>query len=431
MATVTVEPRVVEAEFPPKARFLFDKHPYKVLYGGRDGVKSWSVARALLIQGTQRPLRVLCCRETQDSIRESVHQLLSEQVKVLGLGEFYSVMQYTIRGKNGTEFIFSGLFRLSVAQIKSFESIDIAWVEEAQVVSKRSWAILLPTIRKPGSEIWVTFNPELAEDDTYKRWVVNPPPEAVVVQTSYLDNQWLSPESRMKIEFLKRDDPEEFDHIYGGALVSTIKGAIYKAEIERAEKEHRITAVPYEPSKPVETYWDLGYADMVSIWFAQAIGFQYRVIDYMEDTRQPLDYYIAAIQRRGYTLGTCVLPWDGGTTHLGTGRSIRELMQAKGLKVRVLPQTKVHEGINAARTIFHQCVFDADKCDVGLRGLRRYQWGEPATNGVPRREPLHDAASHPADAFRSLAMHIKIPPTADKPRATEFASNYGGMGWQG
>ena len=188
----------VDIEFPEKLLFLFEPHPYKVLYGGRDGVKSWSAAQALILQGAQRPLRILCARETQQSIRESVHQLLSEQIVRLGLSEFYEVLQSTIRqrnvkdGQRGTEFIFVGLQNLSITQIKSFESIDICWVEEAQVVSKRSWSILLPTIRKPGSEIWITFNPDLATDDTYLRWVVNPPPGAIVIRTNWRDNNWLS-----------------------------------------------------------------------------------------------------------------------------------------------------------------------------------------------------------------------------------------------
>jgi phage terminase large subunit len=406
----------INLDFPEKALFLFDPHPYKVMYGGRDSVKSWSAAQALLLLGMKRRLRILCARETQQSIRESVHQLLQEQIARLGLGDYYEVLQYTIRQRRagpdapeGTEFIFVGLRNLSVEQLKSFESIDIVWVEEAQVVGKRSWGILLPTIRKAGSEIWVTFNPEFSTDDTYVRWVVRPPKEAVVVRMNYRDNIWLSDESRMKMEHLKATDPEEFDYVYEGVIRSTIHNAIYRAEIARAEKEGRFTVVPYEPAKPVETYWDLGYADKVAIWFAQAIGFEYRIIDYLENSFQALDWYVNEIQKRGYTLGMAVLPWDGGAKNLGTGRSIRELLVAKGFKVRVLPQMRVADGINAVRTIFHQCWFDAVKCEDGISGLRRYQWGEASEGGQEKREPLHDDASHPADAFRSLAMHIRVP----------------------
>lgn len=399
----------VTVEIPEKLTFLLQPGRHKVAYGGREGVKSWSFARALLGLGTQKPLRILCARETQQSIRESVHQLLSEQVKRLNLEYFYEVLEYTIRGRNGTEFIFVGLRNLSVDQIKSFESIDICWVEEAQAVGKKSWQTLVPTIRKTGSEIWVSFNPDLATDDTYVRWVVAPPPGAIVVKTSYRDNAWLSAESQAEIDYLRANDPDTFEHVYEGATRSTVEGAIYKQELLRAERESRITVVPYEPSKAVDTYWDLGYADMVSIWFAQVIGFQYRVIDYYENTRQSIDHYVSELQSRGYTLGTCVLPWDGGIKALGTGRSIREMLVSKGFRVRVLGQAKVVDGINAARTIFHQCWFDAEKCSDGLQHLRRYQWGPVNKAGEARREPLHDDASHAADAFRSLAMHIKVP----------------------
>jgi phage terminase large subunit len=148
------------AQFPAKLQFLFHPQRYKVLYGGRGGAKSWGIARALLIQGTQRPLRILCARETQRSIGDSVHKLLSDQIEALGLGAFYAVQKSTILGANGTEFIFAGI-RQNVSNIKSYEACDICWVEEAQTVSKSSWDVLIPTIRKTDSEIWVSFNPDL------------------------------------------------------------------------------------------------------------------------------------------------------------------------------------------------------------------------------------------------------------------------------
>jgi phage terminase large subunit len=120
-------------------------------------------------------LRVLCAREFQSSIRDSVHKLLCDQIKDLGLDSFYRIEQSAIFGMNGTEFSFEGI-RHNVNKIKSYEGVDIAWVEEAQTTSKSSWETLIPTIRKEGSEIWVTFNPELDTDETYKRFVLKPPP---------------------------------------------------------------------------------------------------------------------------------------------------------------------------------------------------------------------------------------------------------------
>jgi phage terminase large subunit len=417
----------IKAEFPEKLAPLFEPHPYKVLYGGRDGVKSWSVARALLILGTQRPLRILCARETMDSIRESVHQLLSDQIGNLGLEDFYKVLQSEVRGINGTEFVFAGLRKQTVSSIKSYEAIDICWIEEASVVSRRSLTILLPTIRKPGSEIWFTLNPDLETDAVYQDFIVNPPSGAFVCKTSFRDNNWLSPESRQKIETLKERDYDTYHHVYEGATRSTVEGAIYKAEIQKAEQEGRIRAVPYDPLRPVDTFWDLGFADRVSIWAAQRDPFEIRILRYFEGDHQAIDYYLMEMQKWGYVFGTCYLPWDGGTRSLGTGKSIEELMRLKGFNVRVNRQLNVADGINATRTIFPQLYFDANLCADGLQYLRRYQWGPPTALGVPRSQPLHDDASHPADALRTLAVGIREPERPYKEPDQQYY--HGSDGW--
>ncbi len=398
-----------QAEFPEKLAFLFDPHPYKVLYGGRDGVKSWSVARALLILGTQRPLRILCARETMDSIRESVHQLLSDQIALLGLDDFYRILQSEIRGINGTEFVFAGLRKQTVSSLKSYEAIDICWVEEASVVSKRSLTILLPTIRKKGSEIWFTLNPDLETDAVYQDFIVDPPKGAMVCKTSYRDNNWLSEESKQKIETLRTRDPDAFHHVYEGGTRSTVEGAIYKLELQATEKNGRIRAVPFDPMLPVDTFWDLGYADRVAIWAAQRNPFEIRILRYFEGDHQSIDYYLREIQTWGYVLGTCFLPWDGGAKSLGTGKSIEEIMRGKGFKARVNRQLSVTDGINAVRTIFPQLYFDQALCADGLQYLRRYQWGPNTALNVARSQPLHDDASHAADALRTLGVGIREP----------------------
>ena len=156
-----LDQKQTKAQFPQKLEFLSKPYRYKVAYGGRGSGKSWGFARELLIQGATKKLRVLCAREIQRSIKQSVHQLLSDQIQQLNLGSFYQVLESEIRGINGTQFNFTGLANNTVESIKSFEGVDIVWVEEAQTVSKRSWDILIPTIRKPKSEIWVSFNPDL------------------------------------------------------------------------------------------------------------------------------------------------------------------------------------------------------------------------------------------------------------------------------
>ena len=206
----------IDVWFPRKLAFLREPHRYKILYGGRAGIKSWSVAQFLLRAGCERPLRIPCARETMQSIRESVHQLLEDQITRLGLQGHYQVQKAEIIGRNGTSFTFHGRRDQSVHNIKSLEGADILWVEEAQNVSKKSWRTVIPTIRKPGSEIWVTFNPELETDDTYQRFVVSPPPGAVVVKTSWRDNPALSEELRLEIDHLRTTDPDEYEYVYEG-----------------------------------------------------------------------------------------------------------------------------------------------------------------------------------------------------------------------
>jgi phage terminase large subunit len=157
----------------------------------------------------------LCARELQASIRDSVHRLLSDQIDAMGLSGFYEITNTEIKGKNGTLFIFEGL-RHNITKIKSMEGIDIAWVEEAERVSEDSWKVLIPTIRKPNSEIWVSFNPEQETDPTYLRYIKNPPPESIVRKVGHADNPWFPDELRVQMEYDYKVDPDSASHVWGG-----------------------------------------------------------------------------------------------------------------------------------------------------------------------------------------------------------------------
>jgi len=405
------------AEFPEKLQFLFEPHRYKVAKGGRAGVKSWNFARALLLICAQPSLlwpgrteapRILCARETQKSIGESVHHLLEEQIGLLGLGKFYEVQQSVILCKNGGQFAFAGI-RQNVANIKSFEGFDIVWVEEAQRVSKNSWNVLIPTIRKEGSEIWVSFNPELESDETFQRFVVAPPTNAVVVHTTFRDNPWLSEVIKQEIEDCRRRSDDDYQHVYEGHCKQVVEGAIYKKEVLAAEKNGQFTRVPYDPTHPVNTFWDLGFGDNTSIWFEQSIGFEFRFIDHLSGSLQALSYYLKAMQERGYTYGLHYLPWDGAAKELGTGRSIQEQIQAVYGKenVRCAKKLAVTDGIEAVRAIFPKCYFEREKCADGLQSLRHYRYAYDENLRTFKREPLHDWASHDADALRTAAVAVK------------------------
>lgn len=404
----------VTAEFPAALQFLFEPARYKVLYGGRGGSKSWGIARWLLIEGGRKTLRILCARETQKSIADSVHKLLSDQITALGLGEFYDVEKARITGRNGTEFIFAGL-KHNVSNIKSAEAVDICWCEEAQAITSGSWSALLPTIRKEHSEIVISFNPDLATDSTYQRFVVHPPPGAVVKKLTFRDNPWFPEVLRREMDHLKASDPDAYSHIWEGNCLSVLAGAIYADELRKVDADHRITRVPYEASKPVQTFWDLGWGDKTAIWFVQVFPYEYRLIDYLDGERQPLIYYLKLLQDKPYLYGTDYLPHDARAKNLGTGRSVEEMMRAAGRKVQIVPMLSVADGIEAARSVFHQCWFDGEKCADGIQALRHYRYGEIEKLGVKTREPLHDFSSHAADAFRYFAVGTRQPKPPVKP----------------
>jgi phage terminase large subunit len=394
------------AEFPEKLRFLFEPARYKVLYGGRGGAKSWGVARALLIQAASTPLRILCAREFQNSIVESVHHLLHAQVEATGLQSFYEIQSSLIRGANGSEFVFAGL-RNNITKIKSFEGVDRVWIEEAQTVSKSSWEVLIPTIRKEGSEIWVTFNPELETDETYRRFVIHPPIGAKVVKINWNDNPWFPMTLRREKDELKERDLDAYLNVWEGNCRVTLDGAIYAKELRLAQEEGRIRTVPYDMAKPVYTFFDLGWADNTSIWFAQTVSGELRLIDYYGNHQMPIQHYIAVLQNKGYLYGTDWLPHDARAKEQGSGRSIEEIMIAAGRNVRIVPRLSVSDGINAARTIFNRCYFDEQKCAEGLQSLRHYRYDvDPDTKQFSDR-PLHDWSSHAADAFRYFAVAIE------------------------
>ena len=209
------------------AGFLYrERARYKVLYGGRGSLKSWSAARTLLLLGGERRLRILCAREFQNSIADSVHRVLSDQIVLMGLDDLYTVQKATIQGANGTEFIFAGL-RHNTTSLKSLEGVDICWVEEAEAVSEESWQVLDPTIRKPGSEIWVTFNPGQETDPTFQRFVVRKRDDAIVVKVGWKDNPWLPAELRKQAEDMLRTDPEAYDHVWGGETWSRSDAQVF------------------------------------------------------------------------------------------------------------------------------------------------------------------------------------------------------------
>jgi len=413
------------AQFPAKLRFLFQPSRYKIAYGGRGAAKSWGFARALLIQGAQRPIRVLCAREIQKSIKESVHQLLGDQIDALGLAGHYDVLADEIRGANGTKFTFAGL-RHNVGNIPSKEGLDIVWVEEAQSVSKHSWEKLIPTIRKDGSEIWISFNPELEDDETYQRFVVKPPSSAKVVKINWRDNPWFPRVLREEMEELQRTDYDAYLTVWEGNCRVTLDGAIFANELRATIAGERIKHVPHTEGMPVYTFWDLGRADLTAIWFAQTIGFEHRLIDYYENCGHLIPHYLRELQSRPYVYGQHWLPHDAAHKLQAAEKTIKQQVEAvfPGI-VNIVPLMNVTNQINAARTIFPRCWFDREKTEDGVKALKYYQFKVDPQTGQRSKEPMHNWPSHGSSAFQYFAVAIKEPRGKPKPRERRGS----GGGW--
>jgi phage terminase large subunit len=405
----------MSVQFPAKLEFLFRPARYKVAHGGRGSAKSWGFARALLILGAQEPTRVLCAREVQKSIKDSVHRLLNDQIQALGLGQFYEVLETEIRGANGTIFLFAGLAQHTVESIKSFEGVDIVWVEEAQVVTKRSWDVLTPTVRKDDSEIWLSLNPDMETDETYQRFVAKPPKDAVVVQMNWRDNPWFPEVLERERQDTLRRDPDNYDNIWEGVPRRVSEGAIYKLEIERLYADKRARPVPYDPLLLVDTVWDLGWNDSMAIGFFQRTHAELRCIDYLEESHQTLDWYVAQIEKRRYRFGKDFIPHDGRAKDFKTGKSTEEILKAMGRKVHVLPAMNVEEGIKNARMVFPRTYFDEGKTERLLECLKRYRRTINKSTHEPDG-PMHDEYSHGADMFRYAAQAVEMMGNPEKPK---------------
>lgn len=395
----------LKLDFPEKLGFLFEPKRYKILYGGRGSAKSWSVARALIALSLKSPIRVLCARELQNSISDSVIALLADQIKIMGVESLFDIQRTAIYGVNGAVFSFVGL-KHNVTSIKSFEGVDVCWVEEGQAVSKTSWETLIPTVRKPDSEIWVTFNPDLDTDDTYKRFVISPPNNAIVRKVNHSDNPWFPDVLKDELEQLKAKDMDSYLNVWEGNTRQMLDGAVYANELRKAQEENRIRELIVDKSIPVQTFWDLGWADMTSIWFVQVIaGGEIRVIDFYQNCQKTIDHYAQVLQDKGYVYKDWWLPHDAENKNM-TGKSVKDILEGMGKPIRITPRLSVADGINAARLLLDRAFVHGTNCADGLQNLRHYRYDVDPNTKMFSNKPLHDQHSHAADAWRYVAVAL-------------------------
>jgi len=411
----------------PEALAYFDRPcRYKAAWGGRASAKSWTIARKLLIRGIEGSVRVLCTREIQKSIKKSVHQLLSDQIQLMDLGSCYEILETEIRSKiNDTIFSFEGLSTSTIDSLKSYEGYDIVWVEEAQMVSERSWKILTPTIRKSGSEIWITMNPVLETDASYVRFVANPPPNYVGRLVNWRDNPWFNQEMNDERLHCKRNDPDYYPNIWEGQCLPAVEGAIYFRQVQEMERQNRIRNVPYDPLLKVHVVMDIG-GDALTAALVQVQASEIRIIEYIEVDHTTIDTFSAILKTRPYNWGRMWVPHDGFAKKL-EAKFISTADSMTKLSWDVVPrhemaEASVEEGIKATAMAFSRMYFDKEKCaaPVPVRPVGAYKYSDLSWRVIeclkrykrhinPQTEvagtPVHDPYCHGADTIRYVALN--------------------------
>ena len=392
-------PQPFEELFAPKKQWR-----HYLYHGGRSSGKSTTVAIYLVTLATSKPVRVLCCREIQRSIKESVHRLLSDCITKYNLPG-WKITDETLRNRNGSEFIFKGLHG-NDQDVKSTEGIDICWVEEAQSVSMNSIDVLIPTIRKEGSFLIWTMNRLTSEDPVWTKLATNPDDKTYIRRVNSNEiEKLLSPEVIHEREKMRKENPELFEHIWLGQPLTANTGSVFGKQLALAREQGRIGSIAYDDALGVYTAWDLGVGDATAIWFFQVTsGGEIHFIDHYESAGEDLGHYLSVIQNKPYNYNKHFLPHDAKARELQTGMTRVDFFNNRGIyNVEVLRPTKFTLGQDdismVARPKFSKCWFDEKKCQRGLECLRAYHYEYDEKNKLLKDRPCHDWASHSSSAF--------------------------------
>lgn len=409
---------------------LLQPSRYKGAWGGRGSAKSHFFAEKLIDDGLAEPgesgegLRAVCIREVQKDLAQSSKLLLESKLKSLGLSESdgFKVYRDIISTPKDGIIIFKGMNDYTADSIKSLEGFKRAWWEEAQTATLLSLNMLRPTIRTPGSELWFSWNPRRKIDpvDVMLRGP-HLPTDCIVVKSNWRDNPWFPKELEQERLDCLRTQPDQYDHIWEGGYISVIDGAYWAREIATARAEKRIGRVGPDPLMTIRIFCDIGgtgaKADAFTMWAAQFIGKEIRILDYYEAVGQPLATHLTWLRGRGYTPDKTQiwLPHDGDSQDKVFDVSYNSALKAAGYSVTVVPNQgkgAAKARIEAARRLFPQMWFNSPDgadhetqptCQAGIEAIGWYHEKKDEVRNIGLG-PEHDWSSHGADSFGLMSV---------------------------
>jgi phage terminase large subunit len=408
--------RSLRIETPRVFQPLLQPARYKGAHGGRGSGKSHFYGELLVEECKRTPgTRAVCIREVQRTLAQSSKRLIEDKIAQFGLGNEFRVYEDRIVAPGNGIIIFQGMQDHTAESIKSLEGFKIAWIEEAQTLSQRSLALLRPTIRADGSEIWASWNPRRKTDAIDEFLRVNKPPGAIVVEANWRDNPWfpavLDEERRLDLERY----PDRYDHIWEGGYAKAFEGAYFATGLALAKQQKRIGRVAADPLLPIRLFWDLGgsgaTADAMAIWAVQFVGQEIRVLDYIEGVGQVLAYYVNEIRAKGYEKAVCILPHDGVNENNITGKRYEEHLRDAGFRVETIKNQgrgAAMMRIEAVRRVFPKVWFNEATTEAGRDALGYYHERKDEARNVGLG-PEHDWSSHAADAFGLMAICYEEP----------------------
>jgi len=388
---------------------------YKGVWGGRGSGKSHFFAELVVDEHvSSRGMRTLCVREVLKSLKESAKLLIEDKIQALGVGHLFEVQKDRIKDIYGGFILFEGMQDHNAESIKSFEGFDRCWVEEAQTLSERSLALLRPTIRKAGSEIWFSWNPR-RKTDAVDAFLRQPKPgNAIVVESNWRDNDWFPDELKAERQLDLKRFPERYDHIWEGGYAKAFEGAYFAKLLNDAKAEGRIGLVSADPLLPVRAFFDIGgsgaQADAMAIWLVQWVGQQIRVLDYIEGVGQVLAYYVHELRARKVS-PICYLPHDGINANNITGKRYRDHLEEAGFDAFTIPNQgrgAAMMRIEAVRRILPSCWFNEKTTEAGRDALGYYHERRDENRNVGLG-PEHDFSSNASDAFGLMAICYEGP----------------------